>query len=81
MQQKQQGKVRKQETLPLADHSYEWVDGSSVSFTKWDDNEPNNSGPSGINENYTELNAAGKWNDLNCSTFNRSFVCGKRLNP
>ena len=67
--------------LNSADHSYEWVDGSNVSFKKWDDNEPNNHGPLGINENCTELNAAGKWNDLNCLGNNLTFVCGKKLNP
>ena len=64
-----------------ADHSYEWVDGSNVSFKKWNDHEPNNHGPSGINENCTELNAEGKWNDMNCSGFKFSFVCSKKLNP
>ena len=67
--------------LNSADHSYEWADGTNVSFTKWNDNEPNNSGPLGINENCTELNPEGKWNDLNCSARNLTFVCGKKLNP
>ena len=63
-----------------ADHSYEWVDGSTVSFTKWNHNEPNNHGLQGINENCTEFNADGKWNDLNCF-FKLNFVCSKKFNP
>ena len=62
--------------LNKTDHSYEWVDGSNVSFTKWSDNEP-----SGINENCAEFDALGKWNDLNCLPHNLNFVCGKNLNP
>ena len=64
-----------------ADNSYKWVDGSNVSFKNWDDKEPNNLGPLGTTENCTELYTTGKWNDLNCLSFNRSFVCGTKMNP
>ena len=57
---------------------FEWNDGSSVSFTKWYPDEPNNNG----DENCTEVvdNVAGEWNDLNCYTHYRSYVCEKQWN-
>ena len=64
----------------ITGHSYKWVDGTSVSFTKWNENEPNNRGPFN-NENCTEFNSKGKWNDLNCFGYNLSYVCGKKMNP
>jgi len=39
---------------------YVWQNGESVTYTNWNPGEPNNSG----DEDYTELYAGGKWNDM-----------------
>ena len=66
--------------LNSANGSYEWLDGSSPSFTNWDESEPNNAGRFSL-ENCTELRTNGKWNDLNCRRERLSYVCGKEFNP
>ena len=44
--------------------------------------EPNNMGPYGSDENCTEFYSSdGGWNDLNCAYNNKTYVCGKKLNP
>lgn len=63
----------------LRDNSvFEWNDGSTKSFTKWNTGEPNNKGE----ENCTEVvdRGTGEWNDLNCSSQNRGYVCKKQWN-
>jgi len=44
--------------------TFEWLDGSPVTFTKWNVGEPNDWGS---NEDCAEINAAGGMNDNNCS--------------
>lgn len=39
-------------------------------------------GPYGSDENCTEFHSSdGGWNDLNCAYYNKTYVCGKKLNP
>ena len=62
------------------DDRFEWVDGTYKSFTNWRFGEPNNMGSYGI-EDCTEFHSSdGGWNDLNCA-YNKTYVCGKKLNP
>lgn len=42
--------------------TYRWTDGKDVEFTRWDRNEPNNSG----GEDCTEMWGSGHWNDRHC---------------
>ena len=64
------------------DDRFEWVDGTYKSFTNWNYGEPNNMGPYGSDENRTEFHSSdGGWNDLNCAYYNKTYVCGKKLNP
>ena len=57
---------------------YEWVDGTAVGYTNWNDGEPNNgAGSWGGNEDCVEINrfsAVGTWNDLDCPTPNL-YIC------
>ncbi len=41
--------------------TFEWVDGSPLTYTSWRDAEPNNRDG---NEHYVELNPNGRWNDV-----------------
>ena len=64
------------------DDRFEWVDGTYKSFTNWNYGEPNNMGPYGSDENCTELHSSDRgWNDMNCAYYNKTYVCGKKLNP
>ena len=64
--------------LYTSDLSYEWVDGSEVSFTGWKPGEP--SYAYGMNrENCTEMSDAG-WNDMPRDR-SLSYVCGKDFHP
>ena len=50
-----------------------WLDGSNVTYTNWDTNQPgNNSEGCGM-----MLVENGKWHDYSCSLFTRSYVCEK----
>ncbi|XP_041036060.1 C-type lectin domain family 10 member A-like isoform X2 [Carcharodon carcharias] len=53
--------------------NWKWVDGTPVSFTQWDQGEPNNWND---NENCAIIRASG-WNDYSCSDQFR-FICEKR---
>ena len=64
------------------DDRFEWVDGTYKSFTNRNYGEPNNMEPYGSDENCTEFRSSdGGWNDLNCAYYNKTYVCGKQLNP
>jgi gliding motility-associated-like protein len=52
--------------------TFEWYDGSPVSYKNWrPGGEPNNAGG---NENCTQIFPDGFWNDLNCSLANLSII-------
>ena len=54
--------------------SFEWIDGSPVTYTNWNGGEPNDYGQG---EDCTEIIAAvgsGVWNDSNCNT-QREVIC------
>lgn len=59
--------------------SYEWVDGSDLSFTNWSYGEPSYS-HKGVFENCTEMGLSGRWNDLN-QNLSLTYVCGKKIIP
>ena len=44
-------------------NGYQWSDGSSVSFTNWDTNQPDNYNN---NEPCVQMRTSQKWNDINC---------------
>ena len=50
--------------------TFEWQSGSTSTFTSWDTGQPDDAGDG---EDYTELTAAGIWNDINISV-QRRFV-------
>lgn len=58
-----------------AEGTFQWVDGSAVSFAPWNDGEPNDSGG---NEDcagvLTSGDAAGTWNDFDCAA-QHPFLC------
>ncbi|XP_041036069.1 C-type lectin domain family 17, member A-like [Carcharodon carcharias] len=56
--------------------NWKWVDGTPVSFTQWDQGEPNNWND---NENCASIRASG-WNDYICSDRFR-FICETRALP
>ena len=59
--------------------SYEWVDGSNLSFTNWGYGEPSYS-HQGTFENCTEMGVSGSWNDVN-QNHSLMYVCGKKISP
>ena len=56
--------------------SYEWVDGSNLSFTNWRLEEPSYTS----HENCTEILLSGEWNDLNQNQ-NLPYVCSYTFSP
>ncbi|XP_078392266.1 CD209 antigen-like protein C [Cetorhinus maximus] len=59
-----------------SERNWKWVDGTPVSFTRWDQGEPNNWY---VNENCAIIRSA-DWNDVSCSNHFR-FICEKRALP
>ena len=59
--------------------SYEWVDGSNLSFTNWGSRQPSYS-HNGVFENCTEMGLKGLWNDLNQNS-SLTYVCSKKISP
>jgi hypothetical protein len=47
-----------------------WSDGAPFDYSKWNANEPNNSGN---DEDCVEINGNGAWNDLNCNSHRRAL--------
>ncbi|XP_036973174.1 macrophage mannose receptor 1 [Acanthopagrus latus] len=63
----------------LVENQYAWSDGvSSVKYTNWNENEPNNAGGAehcvAISHNYL---VTGRWNDDSCHK-DHSFVCSRK---
>ncbi|XP_041036068.1 C-type lectin domain family 17, member A-like [Carcharodon carcharias] len=56
--------------------NWKWVDGTPVSFTRWDQGEPNNWNG---HENCAIIRS-GCWNDFRCTRYYR-FICEKRALP
>ena len=59
--------------------SYEWVDGSNLSFTNWRLKEPSYMYQD-TSENCTEILLNGEWNDLNQNR-NLTYVCSYTFSP
>ncbi|XP_033107156.1 macrophage mannose receptor 1-like [Anneissia japonica] len=71
----------------ISQMSFQWSDGSDVTYTNWNNDEPNNW--EGTDEDcvfaYTSTGVydtgyryyAGKWNDQSCDTKNMGYVCKK----
>ncbi|XP_078392781.1 C-type lectin domain family 17, member A-like [Cetorhinus maximus] len=59
-----------------SERHWKWVDGTPVSFTRWDQGEPNNWYG---NENCAVIRSA-SWNDVSCSNHFR-FICEERALP
>lgn len=53
--------------------TWEWIDGSAVTYTEWDSGEPSNSG-GGEDCVHFIANQGTEWNDLGCST-SQNYVC------
>jgi hypothetical protein len=47
-------------TDEVTEGTFKWVTGEAVTYTNWNNGEPNNSG----NEDYTQFVGGGRWNDL-----------------
>ena len=62
--------------------AWEWLDSSTLTYTNWDDKEPNNEGKGG--EDCVVVLEYGVWNDVSCSG-KYNFVCkkpnGKKSSP
>ncbi len=59
--------------------TFEWYDGSPVTYTNWNKpGEPNNAGG---NENCTQIFPDGLWNDLNCTGSNSMSIIEVNLCP
>jgi len=58
--------------------TFEWFDGSTVTYTNWAGSEPNNAGG---DEDCTQIFADGFWNDLNCDGYNSLSVIEVNLCP
>ena len=54
---------------------WRWTDGSAPQFANWNGGEPNNSG----NEDYTQMLADGRWNDINGEAKSNCRVCSKLM--
>jgi hypothetical protein len=54
----------------VTEGTFEWVDGSSLAYTDWDTDQPNDSG----NQDCVEMNLTGAWNDETCS-IGQYFIC------
>nr|XP_033781043.1 C-type lectin domain family 4 member G-like isoform X2 [Geotrypetes seraphini] len=80
--------VEEDETRYLMDHTkshnywiglskkangWTWVDGSPLTFSKWNEGEPNNMQK---REHCAEMYTSGKWNDHDCS-FKKQWICEK----
>ncbi len=56
--------------IGFTDEAYEdefvWTDGTPVTYTNWRYGEPNNDGSNDLEENCTEIEAAGEWDDQSC---------------
>ena len=56
-----------------AEGKFVWRDGSSVTYTNWSQNEPNNTADCG-GENYVQMYANGKWNDYTGQSVDVGFI-------
>ena len=57
---------------PNTDADWSWLDGSPVNFTMWINGEPNHSGEACVGINWQDT---GFWDDSDCDTLYKRFVC------
>lgn len=57
-------------TDEMSEGTWRWIDGSPVTYTAWDNGEPNNR----RGEHHASLQMNGRWNDLDGAIHNRAFV-------
>eukprot|EP00092_Neocalanus_flemingeri_P036479 GFUD01039721.1.p1 GENE.GFUD01039721.1~~GFUD01039721.1.p1 ORF type:complete len:203 (-),score=38.82 GFUD01039721.1:506-1114(-) len=60
--------------LPAVTPFWAWVDGSTLSYTKWAPGEPNNSG----NQDCVQVYTNGYWDNDGCEK-RKAYVCEKRM--
>jgi C-type mannose receptor len=60
--------------LSKIDGRFQWQDGSNLSFTNWNNGEPNNYG--GVEKCVELFVESGKWNDMDCK-YLRPSICKK----
>lgn len=61
----------------ISEGNFVWYDGAALAFTNWALGEPNNAG----DEDCTQINPDGSWNDLNCSGYNSMSVIEVNICP
>ena len=64
-----------------SEDGWRWVDGSEFSYENWNSNEPNDSGPTGIEGCLHMRPDADNWNDLNCTYYNDTYYAVFEFSP
>ena len=64
-----------------SEDGWRWVDGSEFSYENWNSNEPNDSGPTGIEGCLHMRPDADNWNDLNCTYYSDTYYAVFEFSP